>query len=137
MVRDSDSTTLLTPQGVCFVICQFLSKNVFPPYLSAILKFCRKCENAFIWETVQDRVISTKVLPPGYIENQQVFLSKNCFPTIFGGHLEILHKMLKSIYLNRAISVKILTSKVSIVSAGNFCQKSFCRHFWWPFLQAG
>ena len=33
-----------------------------PPVLAAILKFCIKCKNTFMLETVQDRVISVTIL---------------------------------------------------------------------------
>ena len=42
------------------VLATFHKKINFPPLLAAILNFCVKYKSAFISETVQDRVISTK-----------------------------------------------------------------------------
>ena len=42
------------------VVWHFLLKNVFPPVLSVIWKFCLKRKSTFITETVQDRGILIK-----------------------------------------------------------------------------
>ena len=70
----------------------FLPKMVFLPFLAAILHFCVKHESTFISEMVRDRRNLKKFF------DAQGF-PKNHFPTIFGGHLEFLHKMRKSIIL--------------------------------------
>ena len=62
VVRLCNIDNILGPQATCRVIWHFFGKNLFPPFLAAILKFCVKHKNAFISEMVQDRVISTKLL---------------------------------------------------------------------------
>ena len=63
------------------------SKNRFPPFLVAILNFCIKCKNAFISETVRDSDFNQHFVSA---ESTGNFFPKNCFPAIFGGHLEFL-----------------------------------------------
>ena len=62
-VKDGDiSTNFIYPWGSCRVCWQNFVKLIFPLFFVAILKFCIKCKNTFIFETVQDRAILTKIL---------------------------------------------------------------------------
>ena len=52
---------------------------------------------------------------------------------LFICHLEFLRKTHKPVYLgNRVISTNFLTHRLSAESTGDFSQKLFSRHFWWP-----
>ena len=80
------------------------AENRFPAILAAILavilNFCVKCKNAFISETVRDRVIWMEIWDCRgiHIIIYQVF--QKSFPAIFGDHLEFLCRMKKKrIYL--------------------------------------
>ena len=132
-------------------------KIYFPATFGGLLEFlrylnlCVKHKNIFISETEQDTVISTKFLThrvsdfwqPSSIsalnaeclfisetERDQAIVTKflihrvsagllatfrkNCFPATFGVHLEFLTRVVSAEY------------------TGNFSQKLFSRHFWWP-----
>ena len=97
MVRDR---AILTKFLTNRVSAELYQRIVFPLLLAAILNFCVKRKNSFISETVRDRVILSKFLTPQGIWRVywQLFF-KNGFPTIFGGHLELLRKPQKHIYL--------------------------------------
>ena len=66
MVQDRPlSMQFFTPQGIRRVIWRFSCENCFPTILDGHPEFQVKCNNAFISETVRDRVISTISVPRG------------------------------------------------------------------------
>ena len=75
-------------------------------------------------------------LLPGYLHSLLSSFHKNRFPTTFGGHLKFLRKTQKvsisEMEQDRATPTKFLTHRVSTESTGDFSQKLFSRHFWWP-----
>ena len=77
--------------GMCRVTCNFLPKKGFPAILTAILKICVKCKNAYILEMVQYTIFDLQGIHR-FICN---ILPKIFFLPLFGSHITFLHKMQK------------------------------------------
>ena len=61
-LRQSDFDKILDPQGICRVYWRHFAKITLPPFFGGHLEFMRKTQSTFIWQTVRDRVVSTKFL---------------------------------------------------------------------------
>ena len=113
-------------------------KNFVSPKMAAILNFrifrkIAKHKNAYISKTVLDRVISTKFLTHRVsLQSSHAYLKKkNCLAKN-GSHFEFFAKIAKhknayisKTLLDRAISTKFFTHRVSLQSSHANFQKNF------------
>ena len=117
----------MSHRDICIVYWRVFSKFLLLPLLAAILNFFIKCKSAFILEIERARVISTKFL----IHNADSIgdFCKNCFPTIFGGHLEFLHKTCLSWKQNEIKRFQRNFLSYLLNLAANFRQNHFSATF--------
>ena len=106
--------SLLTNSGIIYL-----------PPLTAILNFCVKCENAFVSETEQARVISMKFLVRGIsAESTEGLFHKICF--LFCSHHEILRKTQNAFMLQtlKKLGTHILLQASCLIShCHEICRK--------------
>ena len=87
-------------------LCATLFYHLFGSHFKFLHKTHKK--NTFISEMVPQRVISMNFLHSGYTQSHLLLFKKNhCPVSIFGGHLEILHKTQMRIYLRNAVGQSI------------------------------
>ena len=114
----------------------FFAKVAFLQFLAANLHFCVKCKNAFISETLQDRVIMTKFLIHTISAESTGDFRKNAFPPFLAAILNFCFKrrtaVISETMRDRAISTKFLTHRVSAESTGDFHKNHFGHQFCRP-----
>ena len=119
------------PAGYQQSILVTFSQIVFLPLLPAILNFCVKCKNAFISETVLDRVISSNFWPQDIRRVYWPLFSKMIFPPILAAILNfcVKHKNEFILEMVTAISTKFLTHRESADLLATFLKNCFLAIF--------
>ena len=147
MLDRAISTKLLTHRVSLQSSYPNFQKNFVSPKMAAILNFqifrknCKTYKNAYISKTALDRAISTKLLTLRVsLQSSHANFLKKKFLAKNGGHFEFSNfsqncKTYKNAYisktvLDRAISTKFLTHRVSLQSShANFQKKISHKNF--------
>ena len=123
--RDRAIDKIFDPQSSCRVYWPLFPKIVFLPLLAAILNFCVKHKTHLSWKRSEIERFRQNFLPIGY---RQIF-QKNRFPA---SCVKRKNLFMSKTELDRAISTKFLTRRISTESIGDISQNSFSRNFGRP-----
>ena len=69
----------------------------------------------------------------GDFSQKSFFFLLPLLAAILNFYVKLKNPFISEMERGRAISMKFLTRSLSTESTGDFSQKSFSRHFWWPF----